>query len=71
MGLRLRRNEARRPFSRKPSGRRGFWFAASLAWASQPALGMLRPFRLAPNQNPQPWHPWQFSDSSKIIKPLP
>ena len=53
MGLRLRSNEARRPFPRKPSGRRAFWIGASLSRTSQPALGMFRPLRLAPIQNPK------------------
>ena len=62
MGLRLRSNEARRPFPRKPSGRRLFWIGASLSRTSQPATGMFRPLRLAPIQNPQPQHLSEFSD---------
>jgi hypothetical protein len=62
VGLRLRSNEARRPFALKPSGRWVFCIGASLSRASQPAAGMLRPFRLAPIQNPKPQHLSQFSD---------
>ena len=40
--LRLRSNEARRPFARKPFGRRFFWPWPSLARPLQPAAGMLR-----------------------------
>ena len=41
-------NEARRPFARKPSGRRVFWPGPSLAQPLQPAVGMLGPRRLGP-----------------------
>src|SRR6185312_3006735 len=60
--FRPRSNEARRPFPRKPSGRRVFWLWTALAWPSQPAAGMLRPRRLVHSQNPLPQHPAQFSD---------
>ena len=57
MGLRLRSNEARRSFARKPSGRRVFCPWPALARSSQPAAGMLRPRRLVHSQNPSPQRP--------------
>ena len=57
--LRLRSNEARRPFPRKPSGRRVFCLRPALARPSQPAAGMLRPRRLGRSQNPSPQDPTQ------------
>ena len=56
VGLRLRSNEARRPFPHQPFGRQVFWVWAALAQSSQPALGMLLLRRLAPTQNPKPQH---------------
>jgi len=60
--LRPRSNKARRPFARKPCGRRCFCPWAALARRSQPAAGMFPPRRLAHSQNPRPQHPSQFSD---------
>src|SRR6266542_3608084 len=59
-GLRPRSNEARRPFPRKPFGRRVFCPWPALARPSQPAAGMLRSRRLGHSQNPSPQDPTQF-----------
>ena len=42
MGLRLRSNEASRPYARKPSGRQVFCLLPALARSLQPAAGMRR-----------------------------
>src|SRR6266446_2757422 len=55
--LRLRSNEARRPFPRKPSGRQVFCPWPALVRSAQPAAGMLRPRRLGHSQNPSPQRP--------------
>ena len=55
--LRLRSNEARRPFPRKPSGRRVFCPWPALARSLQPAAGMLGTRRLGHSQNPSPQRP--------------
>src|SRR5687767_16032225 len=60
--LRLRSNEASRPFPRKPSGRRVFWPRPALARTLQPAAGMRGPRRLGHGQNPSPQDPTQFQN---------
>mgnify|MGYP006148832969 CR=1 FL=1 len=59
-GLRSRRTDPRRPFARKPSGRRVFWPGPALARSLQPTAGMRGPRRLGPVQNPSPQAPAQF-----------
>jgi len=60
--LRLRSNEARPPFPRKPSGRRIFWLWPALARPLQPDAGMLRSRHLGQSQNLSSQDPTQFSD---------
>ena len=65
MDLRLRSNEARQPFPRKPG--RVFWLRPALAPPSQPAAGLLvpvrkHPRRLGQRQNLSTQDPTQFSD---------
>ncbi len=66
--LRLRSNKARRPFPRKPSGRRVFCPWPALAQSLQPAAGMRRPRRLGHSQNPSPQRLAEFSDRLLIRK---
>ena len=55
MGLRLRSNEARRPFGAKNCfGRRVFCPWPALARSLQPSLGMRGTRRLGHSQNPLP-----------------
>src|SRR6266849_168694 len=54
---RLRSNEARRPFPRKPCGRRVFCPWPALARSLQPAAEMLGTRRLGHSQNPSPQRP--------------
>src|SRR5216684_1414853 len=55
--LRLRSNEVRRPFPRKPSGRRVFWPWPALTRSLRPAAGMRGTRRLGHSQNPSPQRP--------------
>src|SRR5687767_15899767 len=71
--LRLRSNEASRPFPRKPSGRRVFRPRPALARTLQPAAGLLVPVRKHPrrlgrSQNPSPPNLTQFQNTLLIIR---
>ena len=77
MDLRLRSNEARRPFPRKPSGRQVLCPWPALARTSQPAAGILVPVRkhlaaLATAKIPRRSTPRSFQTGSKVgllVKP--
>ena len=64
MDLRLRSNEASRPFPRKPFGRRAFALWPALAQSLQPAWGCSDFAALATAQIPRRRPPFNFQTGS-------